>query len=87
MGRENTSCHEPQDAPITIASRKADEVFPVCFEGVCDKEPLYLPDPSPYRILVANHRYFFKHAFRRYRDQFSYRFLSGGLAPRVRGME
>lgn len=70
MGRENTSCNEPLDAPIDIASWKADEVFPVYPEGARDKELLYSPDPSPHRILVANHHYLFKRAFRRYPDQF-----------------
>ncbi len=70
MGHENTSFGQPTDAPVDIASWKVDETFAVYPEGARDKGLLYSPDPSPYRFLVANHRYLFKRAFRRYPDQF-----------------
>jgi len=70
MGREGQWINQPTGEPVNISNWKGDEQFEVYPEGARDKTLLYSPIAAPHRFLIPNHRYLYKHAFRRYPDQY-----------------
>jgi hypothetical protein len=70
MGREGLWVEQPITQAIDIACWRGDEEFEIYPEGARDKSLLISPQQSEYRFLIPNHRYLFKHSFRRYPEQF-----------------
>ncbi|MBE0436774.1 MAG: HipA domain-containing protein [Methylomicrobium sp.] len=70
MGREGEWLEQPVTQPIDVAQWKGDDEFEVYPEGARDKSLLISPRQSEYDFLIPNHRYLFKHPFRRHPDQF-----------------
>lgn len=65
MGREGLWIDQPVNQAIDVANWKGDDEFEVYPEGARDKSLLISPLQSEYPFLVPNHRYLFKHAFKK----------------------
>lgn len=65
MGREGHWIDQPVDQVVDVANWKGDDEFEVYPEGARDKSLLISPEKSQYGFLIPNHRYLFKHSFKK----------------------
>lgn len=65
MGREGAWVDQPINQTIDVANWKGDDEFEVYPAGARDKSLLISPSPCEYGFLIPNHRYLFKHSFKK----------------------